>query len=76
MVYDRSIQVKVEDKSMSTKEKQEYDFKAIEDKWRDYWRENGFFTAKVSTLVKVTELLNAKLGSNKKMESIKVTSKL
>ena len=28
---------------------------------------NGCFTAKVSTLVKVTELLRAKLGSNKKM---------
>lgn len=27
---------------MSTNEQQEYDFKAIEDKWRDYWRENGF----------------------------------
>ena len=31
---------------------------------------NGCFTAKVSTLVKVTELLRAKLGSNKKMEAI------
>ncbi|MCA9742811.1 leucine--tRNA ligase [candidate division KSB1 bacterium] len=30
---------------MSTNEQQEYDFKAIEDKWRDYWRENGFFAA-------------------------------
>ena len=30
---------------------------------------NGCFTAKVSTLVKVTELLRAKLGSNKKMET-------
>ena len=30
---------------------------------------NGEFTAKVSTLVKVTELLRAKLGSNKKMET-------
>ncbi len=29
----------------------------------------GCFTAKVSTLVKVTELLRAKLGSNKKMET-------
>ena len=30
---------------------------------------NGCFTAKVNTLVKVTELLRAKLGSNKKMET-------
>ena len=30
---------------------------------------NGCFTAKVSTLVKATELLRAKLGSNKKMET-------
>jgi len=30
---------------------------------------NGCFTAKVSTLVKVTELLRAKLGNNKKMET-------
>ena len=30
---------------------------------------NGFFTAKVGTLSKVSELLNAKLGSNKKMET-------
>ena len=30
---------------------------------------NGNFTAKVSTLVKVTELLRAKLGSGKKMET-------
>ncbi|MBW1944378.1 MAG: hypothetical protein JRJ51_16285 [Deltaproteobacteria bacterium] len=30
---------------------------------------NGCFTAKVSTLVKVTELLRAKIGSNKKMET-------
>ena len=30
---------------------------------------NGCFIAKVSTLVKVTELLRAKLGSNKKMET-------
>ncbi len=30
----------------------------------------GCFTAKVSTLVKVTQFLNAKLGSNKKMENI------
>ena len=31
---------------------------------------NGYFTAKVSTLVKVSELLQAKIGSNKKMENI------
>ena len=36
---------------------------------------NGFFTAKVSTLVKVSELLNAKLGSNKKMETTVIVSK-
>lgn len=30
---------------------------------------NGCFKAKVSTLVKVTELLRAKLGSNKKLET-------
>jgi len=36
---------------------------------------NGFFTAKVGTLVKVSELLNAKLGSNKKMETAVIVSK-
>ena len=35
---------------------------------------DGFFSAKVSTLVKVSELLNAKLGSNKKMETIILVS--
>ena len=32
--------------------------------------QKGFFSAKVETLVKVSELLRAKLGSNKKMENI------
>ncbi|RLF60383.1 MAG: hypothetical protein DRN37_02820 [Thermoplasmata archaeon] len=36
---------------------------------------NGHFTAKVGTLVKVAELLNAKLGSNKKLESIVIVSR-
>jgi hypothetical protein len=36
---------------------------------------NGFFTAQVGTLVKVSELLNAKLGSNKKMETAVIVSK-
>jgi hypothetical protein len=31
---------------------------------------NGYFTAQVSTLVKIAELLRAKLGSNEKMETI------
>ena len=35
---------------------------------------NGFFTAKVSTLAKVSELLNAKLGSNKKLETTIIVS--
>jgi hypothetical protein len=35
---------------------------------------NGQFTAKVSTLVKVSEILNAKIGSNKKMENVIVVS--
>ncbi len=32
--------------------------------------ENGYFKAEVGTLVKITELLRAKLGSNEKMENI------
>jgi hypothetical protein len=35
---------------------------------------NGQFTAKVSTHVKVVEFLNAKIGSNKKMETIIIVS--
>ncbi len=35
----------------------------------------GSFVAKVSTLVKVSEFLNARIGSNKKMENIIVVSK-
>jgi hypothetical protein len=35
---------------------------------------NGEFAAKVSTLVKVTELLRAKLGSNEKMETTIIVS--
>jgi hypothetical protein len=35
---------------------------------------NGFFTAKVGTVVKVSEFLNAKIGSNKKMENVIVVS--
>ncbi|MBW1788998.1 MAG: hypothetical protein JRK53_20685 [Deltaproteobacteria bacterium] len=31
---------------------------------------NGYFEAKVSTLVKVAELLNARIGSNAKMENV------
>jgi hypothetical protein len=31
---------------------------------------NGYFTAEVGTLVKIAELLRAKLGSNEKMETI------
>ncbi|MGD8984980.1 MAG: hypothetical protein PVI53_13205 [Desulfobacteraceae bacterium] len=31
---------------------------------------NGYFTAQVGTLVKIAELLRAKLGSNEKMETI------
>ena len=31
---------------------------------------DGLFTAKVGTLVKISEILRAKLGSNKKMENI------
>ncbi len=30
---------------MAGKEIPEYDFKAIEERWRDYWREQGFFKA-------------------------------
>jgi hypothetical protein len=36
---------------------------------------NGFFTANVGTLVKVSELLNAKMGSNKKMETTIILSR-
>ncbi len=35
---------------------------------------NGFFTAKVGTLVKVGEFLRARIGSNKKMENIIIVS--
>jgi len=35
---------------------------------------NGQFTAKVSTLIKVSEILNARIGSNKKMENIIIVS--
>lgn len=37
--------------------------------------QKGFFTAKVSTLVKISELLRAKIGSNEKMENIIVVTR-
>ncbi|MDY6880821.1 MAG: hypothetical protein V2J25_06575 [Desulfatiglans sp.] len=36
--------------------------------------QQGFFTAKVSTLVKISELLRAKIGSNEKMENIVIVT--
>ena len=38
--------------------REEYNFKAIEDRWRDYWREQGFFKADLSRAEKKFYYLN------------------